>query len=62
MNYRAIKSLDDSITSIKSNKLLDKDFIQFLLGLIAYSQKERFNFEEIYRNKWLNKNNHSFLL
>ncbi len=41
---------------IKSKKNSDKDFIKFLCSLIDYKWEERPNFEEIYRDKWLNKN------
>ena len=35
--------------------MTDKDFIDFLCSLIQYRPKDRPSFEEIYRNKWLNK-------
>ena len=40
---------------IKSNKLTDKDFIKFLLSLISFRPEDRPSFEQIYRDKWLNK-------
>ena len=40
---------------IKSGKLSDKDFINFLCSLIQFKPEDRPNFEEIYFNKWLNK-------
>ena len=52
---KVIDSLQTNIANIKSNLLLDKDFIHFLCGLIGYSPEDRPSFEEIYRNKWLNK-------
>ena len=48
--------LHKKIEHIKSRPFADKDFINFLLDLIKYDPKERPNFEEIYRNKWLNRN------
>ena len=54
-NY-LINLLQKSVSLIKSNSLLDKDFISFLCSLIDYLPEERPNFEEIYRNKWLNEN------
>ena len=51
-----IDLLQRSIDSIQSQKLLDKDFINFLLGLMKYNPDERPKFEELYRNIWLNKN------
>ena len=44
------------ITFIKSNKIIDKDFINFLVSLIQFKPEKRPSFEFIYRNKWLNKN------
>ena len=41
---------------IEKQKLMDKDLIYFFLKLIKVKPHERFNFEELYRNKWLNKN------
>ena len=55
-NIHVINHLQKSIALIKSNLLLDKDFISFLCSLIDYLPEERPNFEEIYRNKWLNEN------
>ena len=48
--------LDKAMNEIKSEKLSDKDFIEFLCSLIQFKPKYRPNFEEIYRNKWLNRN------
>ena len=44
------------INKIKTTKINDKDFINFLCKLIQYNLNDRLSFEEIYRNKWLNKN------
>ena len=50
------KSLERKINYIEANKLCVKDLIKFLKSLLAYKPEERPNFEEIYRNKWLNNN------
>ena len=55
-NVHVINLLQKSIAFIKSDCLLDKDFISFLCSLIEYLPEDRPNFEEIYRNKWLNEN------
>ena len=47
--------LHHKIEYIKSRPFSDNDFIKFLLCLIQYNPKERPIFEEIYRNKWLNR-------
>ena len=51
-----IDLLQKAVDQIKSTKNKDKDFINFICNLIQYKPEERYNFEEIYRNKWLNKN------
>lgn len=51
-----ITELEQKMDRIKSKQSQDKDFIEFLCGLIQYKSKNRPKFEEIYRNKWLNKN------
>ena len=53
-NY-IIHLLQNDFSLIKSQHLTDKDFNEFLISLISYRPKERPSFEEIYRNKWLNK-------
>ena len=55
-NIHVINLLQKSISLLKSNLLLDKDFISFLSSLIDYLPEERPDFEDIYRNKWLNEN------
>ena len=40
---------------VRSGKLTDEDFINFILELISFKPADRPNFEKIYRNKWLNK-------
>ena len=54
-NFSVIDLLQKNIAFIKSRKMTDKDFIDFLCSLIQYRPKDRPSFEEIYRNKWLNK-------
>ena len=49
------EKLQKEISVIKSNKFSDQEFIDFLVSLIAYTPDERPEFEEIYRNNWLNK-------
>ena len=44
------------ITLIKSNNASDRDFNDFLCSLIQIEPDDRPSFEEIYRNKWVNKN------
>ena len=51
-----IELIHKAMDYIKSQKLADKDFIDFICNLIQYKPEERHIFEEIYRNKWLNKN------
>ena len=65
--FRVIDLLQRNISHIKSDLLLEKDFIDFICSLISYSPQHRPTFEEIYRNRWLNKNknlisdiNHTF--
>ena len=48
--------LQKAMDNIKSQKLSDQDFIDFLCILINYKPNDRPIFEEIFRNKWLNKN------
>ena len=40
---------------IRSQPFQDKDFADFLCNLIQPHPEERFDFEHIIRNKWLNK-------
>ena len=51
-----IDLLQKEINLIKANKLLDKDFVDFLWGLLHYLPEERFSFDKIYRNTWVNEN------
>ena len=56
MESRIIDLLQRDIAHIRSYPLMDKGFADFLCSLIHYTPEERPNFEEIYRNKWLNEN------
>lgn len=51
-----IKLIERAIDKIQSTKSSDKDFNEFLISLIQYKTENRTSFEEVYRNKWLNKN------
>ena len=51
-----LEKLQYQISKIQSSIFTDQDFIDLLVTLIGYSPDERPTFEEIYRNKWLNKN------
>ena len=50
-----LTQLQQEIAKIRSEKLTDQDFIDFLTKLIGYTPDDRPNFEQILRNKWLNK-------
>ena len=52
---RIIDLLQRDVAHIRADPLMDKDFVDFLCQLIQYIPEERPSFEEIYRNKWLNK-------
>ena len=52
---KIIELLEQKINFTLSNKLNDIDFIRFLNKLIQYKPKDRPTFDNIYRNKWLNK-------
>jgi serine/threonine protein kinase len=43
------------IIKIQSNMVSDRDFVNFLCSLIQIDSDDRPSFEEIYRNKWVNK-------
>ena len=51
-----VKLLEKKIDDIKSSKMFDQEFINFLCSLIQFKSEDRPNFEEIYRNIWLNNN------
>ena len=50
-----LTQLQKEISRIRSGKFTDQDFIDFLTDLLGFTPKDRPNFEQIYRNKWLNK-------
>ena len=52
---KIIELLEQKINFTLSNKFNDIDFIRFLNKLIQYKPKDRPTFDNIYRNKWLNK-------
>ena len=54
INYIYV-GIERQMNLIKSSKLSDKGFINFLCSLVQYKPEDRPNFEEIYRNNWLNK-------
>ena len=54
---RLIDLLQQNINFIKSQTFTDKDFMAFIISLIGYNPDERADYQKIYRNKWLNKNN-----
>ena len=51
-----IDAIQNAMNEIKTTKSSEKEFIDFLISLIQFNAKDRMNFEEIYRNKWINKN------
>ena len=54
-NYM-IDLMNRAMDKIKTTKSNEKDFKNFLCKLIQFNPKDRLSFEEIHRNKWLNKN------
>ena len=50
------EAIEKARQMIKCQKYQDKDFTEFLFNLIQFKSNDRLNFEEIKRNKWLNKN------
>lgn len=52
---RILDLIHRNIMFIKAQKQSDKDFKEFLINLIQYKPEHRLKFEQIYRNKWLNK-------
>ena len=51
-----VDEIQKAMNEIKTTKSSEKEFIDFLISLIQFNAKDRANFEEIYRNKWINKN------
>ena len=54
-SFYILDTIQKQISFIESQQNTDKDFIEFLCSLINYRPKDRPSFEEIYRNKWLNR-------
>ena len=52
---RIIDLLQRRAVFIKSKSLVDENFKKLIYKLIQYIPEERPSFEEIYRNKWINK-------
>ena len=58
INADRIKDLiQRNIYEVKGKKGSDKDYMQFQTDLINCNPECRPNFEQIYRNKWVNKEN-----
>ena len=51
-----IDLIERGISYIKAKKYTNKHLKEFLISLIQYKPDDRPYFEQIYRNKWLNKN------
>ena len=51
-----VDEIQNAMNEIKTTKSSEKEFIDFLIKLIQFNAEGRSNFEEIYRNKWINKN------
>ena len=51
-----IDLIERGISYIKAKKYTNKHLKEFLISLIQYKPDDRPSFEQIYRNKWLNKN------
>ena len=56
-----VDEIQKAMNVIKTTKSSEKEFIDFLISLIQFYAKDRQNFEEIYRNKWINKNSEEIL-
>ena len=54
--YNSINYIQRAMNIISSQPLQDKEFEEFLCNLIQYLPEERLDFENIIRNKWLNRN------
>ena len=42
--------------NIETKELIDEELVHFFNKLVNFKPGERYNFEQLYRNKWLNKN------
>lgn len=51
-----IDFIQKNINYLKSQKLTDNDFINFMINLIQVEPEKRSNMEQIIRSKWLRKN------
>ena len=51
-----LEKLQTEISRICADNFSDQEFISFLVSLIGYKPEIRPTFEEIFRNKWLNRN------
>lgn len=51
-----IDSIQRVMNNIKSQINQSEDFNEFLINLVQIAPEDRFDFEKIIRNKWLNKN------
>ena len=51
-----LNTIEQALYKIKTRKYQDKDFTNFLCNLIQLKPKDRFDFAQIVRDKWLNKN------
>ena len=49
--------LERYIAYIKARKTSDENSIKFINNLITHRPEDRFSFDKIYTNKWINKNN-----
>lgn len=52
---RIIDILLRNINYLKTNIFTDKDFIKFIIKLLSFKPEDRPTFQQIYRNKWVNK-------
>ena len=53
---KIVDLLHIQISKIEAGETTDQEFINFIKSLIFYTPEQRPNFENIYRNSWLNKN------
>ena len=56
ITHYLVDEIQNAMNKIKTTKSSEKEFIDFIISLIQFNAKDRANFEEIYRNKWINKN------
>ena len=53
---RVVDILFRNFNYLETRELIDDELINFLTRLLNYKPEDRYSFEQIYRNKWLNKN------